>query len=71
LPIIADVVSTGPYTVVYKLVIPFSTFNIQLSEQQICLHGGARDPGGQLQGSPDRHGAVRIRELERSDRRRS
>ena len=36
LGIISDVVAKGPYTVVYELSIPYSTFNILLSEQQIA-----------------------------------
>lgn len=52
LPIISDVVSTGPYTVVYKLVIPFSTFNIQLSEQQIAYMAAPASLGANYKGHP-------------------
>jgi len=51
-PIIADVVSTGPYTVVYKLVIPYSTFNIQLSEQQIGYMAAPSTLGANYKGHP-------------------
>ncbi|MGC1420608.1 MAG: ABC transporter substrate-binding protein [Acidimicrobiales bacterium] len=51
-PIIADVVSTGPYTVVYKLVIPYSTFNIQLSEQQIAYMAAPSTLGANYKGHP-------------------
>jgi ABC-type transport system substrate-binding protein len=47
-----DVVSTGPYTVVYKLVIPFSTFNIQLSEQQIAYIAAPSSLGANYKGHP-------------------
>ena len=52
LPIISSVVSTGPYTVVYKLVIPFSTFNIQLSEQQIAYMAAPSTLGASYKGHP-------------------
>jgi ABC-type transport system substrate-binding protein len=52
LPIIGDVVSTGPYTVVYKLVIPFSTFNIQLSEQQISYMAAPATLAATYKGHP-------------------
>jgi len=52
LPIISDVVSTGPYTVVYKLAIPFSTFNIQLSEQQIAYIAAPSSLGASYKGHP-------------------
>jgi ABC-type transport system substrate-binding protein len=35
-PIIASVVATGPYEVVYHMVVPFSTYPINLAEQQIA-----------------------------------
>ncbi len=52
LPIISSVVSTGPYTVVYKLVIPFSTFNILLSEQQIAYMAAPSTLGANYKGHP-------------------
>ena len=52
LPIISDVVSTGPYTVVYKMAIPFSTFNIQLSEQQISYMAAPATLAASYKGHP-------------------
>jgi peptide/nickel transport system substrate-binding protein len=52
LPIISSVVSTGPYTVVYKLAIPFSTFNIYLSEQQIAYMAAPATLGASYKGHP-------------------
>lgn len=52
LGIISDVVATGPYTVVYKLDIPFSTFNIQLSEQQISYMAAPSSLGANYKGHP-------------------
>jgi ABC-type transport system substrate-binding protein len=52
LPIISSVVSSGPYTVVYKLVIPFSTFNIYLSEQQIAYMAAPATLGASYKGHP-------------------
>jgi ABC-type transport system substrate-binding protein len=52
LPIISSVVSTGPYTVVYKLVISYSTFNIQLSEQQVAYMAAPSTLGASYTGHP-------------------
>jgi ABC-type transport system substrate-binding protein len=38
-PIIKSVVATGPYEVVYNMVIPFSTYPSNLAEQQIAYMG--------------------------------
>jgi ABC-type transport system substrate-binding protein len=52
LGIIADVVSSGPYTVIYKLSIPYSTFNIQLAEQQIAYMAAPSSLGANYKGHP-------------------
>ena len=52
LGVVADVVATGPYTVVYKLSIPLSTFDVWLSEQQIAYIAAPASLGAKYKGHP-------------------
>ncbi len=51
-PIIKSVVATGPYEVVYNMVIPFSTYPTNLAEQQIAYMAHPSSFSPTYQGNP-------------------
>jgi peptide/nickel transport system substrate-binding protein len=60
LPIIKSVVATGPYTVAYNMVIPFSSFDVNLAEQQITFMAAPKTLVSGYKGLPIGTGPFKI-----------